>query len=178
MAYTLNFTSVQSSSLTTLVITDTSTGGVDTNLTSRRIFLYKVDGTTLVPAGTTTDYINFPIVNSGGVGDTISVNVLSKDYSLSIYMVTTSSSPITGATYVKTNVFTATGNTNQGAYNILQTIAANPSVLNDTNFKSSFSDLYLEIENATQAQSNSDQFNAQSSLDRAYNLLTHQSLYF
>lgn len=178
MAYTLNFSAVQTTALTNILITDLSSGGTDPNLTSRRIYLYKIDGTTLVPDGTTTDYIDFPIVASSGIGDTISVNVLSKDYSLSIYIVCTSSSPIGGAVYSKTAVNTFTGYTNKAAYSLVQDISANPNILNDNGYYSNLGKLYTELDNANQAQAYSDAFSAQSALDRAYQLISHPSLYF
>lgn len=171
MPFTGQFVATQLSSLSTLFITDTSSGGTDPNITSRRVFLYKVDGSTLVPAGTTTAYINFPIVS--GAGDTISLNVLSKDYSLNIYMVWTSTSPITGATYEKTNLFTAVGNTNYAAYGLIQNVSANPDLLNVVNYFESLSKLFVNIDSANQAQVYSDQFSAQSALERAYQLVTN-----
>lgn len=178
MAYTLNFTASQSATLSTLHLVDTSSGGTDGNLTYRRIYLYKTDGTTLVPSGTTTEYINWPIVLSSGIGDTIDISVLTRDYSLTIYVITNSSSPIVGATYTKTAVFTATGNTSYGAYQILQNVAANPNVVNAQNYLSNLFLLNGEIANATLAQTWGSQFNAQAALDRGYQMLTNQSYYF
>jgi hypothetical protein len=58
-----------------LRVTDTSTGS-DANITGRRVFLRKDDGTYLVPSGTTTDYIDFPL----SLGSYIDIDVLDKDY--------------------------------------------------------------------------------------------------
>lgn len=176
MSFTADFTAVQQSSLSVLRITDTSSGGTDPNLTGRKIYLYKIDNTTLVPTGTLTDYIDFPIVS--GIGDTIDIDVLSRDYSLTAYVAWTSSSPIVGATYNKTKTFTAVGNTNLAAYEILQTISASPSILNDKDFRTNLFILYGEIDNANQAQTYGNQFAAQSALDRAYQMITNKSLYF
>lgn len=176
MAFTGNFQATQLTSLSLLQIVDTSSGGTDSNITFRHIYLYRIDGTTLVPAGTTTDYINFPI--SAGAGDVITLDVLAKDYSLSIFCVWNSTSPITGATYVKTVSFTAVGNTNLAAYGILQSVSANPALLNTTDYAANFSKLYLEIDNANQAQVYGDNFSAQGALDRAFYLVSNQSKFF
>jgi len=69
MSFTADFTAVQQSSLSILRIEDTSSGETEPSLTGRKIYLYKIDNTTLVPTGTLTAYIDFPIVS--GIGDTI-----------------------------------------------------------------------------------------------------------
>jgi hypothetical protein len=176
MAFTGNFSAAQGTDLSSLTIVDTSSGGTDPAITTRVIYLYKVDGTTLVPAGTTTAYINFPIVS--GAGDSLTVNVITKDYSLRIYVVWTSTSPISGAVYEKSTVFTATGNTNLAAYEILQTVSAQNSILNNDNYFENFSKLYVNIDCAVQAQVYGDQYSSQSALDRAYELTSNQSKYF
>jgi len=108
----------------------------------------------------------------------LSIDVLNRDYSLTAYIVWTSSSPIVGATYNKTKTFTAVGNTSLAAYQILQTIAASPTILNDNDFKTNLFILNGEIDNANLAQTYGNQFAAQSALDRAYNMIINKSLYF
>lgn len=176
MPFTGNFSIVQNTNLTSLTITDISSGGTDSNITFRHIFLYKADGTTLVPAGTTTDYINFPIVS--GAGDSIILNVLQKDYSLSALIVWNSTSPIMGATYQKTIVFTSTGNLNKSLYGLIQSVSAQYSILNDTNYFENLSKLQVNIDCAVQANVYADQFSAQSGIDRAYALLNNQTSNF
>jgi hypothetical protein len=176
--FTGNFTCVQQTNLTNLLFVDTSTGGTDTNIVDRRIYLYKVDNNTLVPTGTSTPYIDWPIINSSGIGDTININVLPKDYSLNIVINWISTSPISGATYTKSSVFTFTGYTNSGLYKLVQDISARPYILNDTNYYSNLEKGYTELDNANIAQTYSDQYSCQSALDRVYQLLSHQSLYF
>lgn len=176
MAFTGSFTAVQSTDLKTLIIVDASSGGTDPNIISRYIYLYKIDGTTLVPTGTTTAYINFPIV--AGVGDTINLAILLKDYSLNILIVWTSTVPITGAVYQKTILFTATGNSNNAMYGIIQNLSANPNLLNETSYFNNLSKLQVNIDSAIQSQLYSDQFSAQSALDRAYLLTSNKAFNF
>ncbi len=170
MPFSPNFSAVQQPSLTNILFVDTSTGTFPA-VTARRIFLYKVDNTTLVPSGTTTPYIDWPIIS--GIGDTLNVNVLPKDYSLTIVV-----NWISGTTDVKTLVFTFTGYTNSALYKLVQDISAQPSKLNDTNFYSNLEKAYCDLDNANQSQAYSDQYSSQNALDRIYNLITHQSLYF
>ena len=64
MAFTGSFTVTQTSDITSLVITDISSYSSEGQGTfsGRQIRLYKIDTTTLVPSGTTTSYIDFPLV--------------------------------------------------------------------------------------------------------------------
>lgn len=177
MAYTLDFNAVQSpTALNTLVITDTSSGGTDPAINSRRIYLVKSDGTKLVPSGVTTDYIDFPIVS--GAGDTISLQVLGKDVALNINIVCTSTSPIVGATYVKTNAFCATGNVELETYKFLQSVAVNQSILNDFRFRNNLMALFTETSSAKNAAQYSDVASAQSALDKAYYIINNKQFNF
>jgi len=62
-----------------IVFNDTSTGS-DSSLTERRVYLEKHDGQYLVPSGTTTDYIVWPLATNPF---TIS-GILDKDYALNV----------------------------------------------------------------------------------------------
>jgi hypothetical protein len=173
MSFTADFTSTQGSSLNQLIITDTSTGS-DTNLTDRQIFLYKIDGSTLVPVGVSTSYIDFPI----SLGSTITIPILNKDYSLTIVVNWISSSPIPGSTYTKTHLFTAEGNTNLFIYNLIQTMTAKPTIINDDQFYADLGKIQTEVDNAIEATTYNDQYAAQSALTRAQIFMGNQNLFF
>lgn len=79
MALTPNFTVSQSSGTPNIITAVDASSGSDSNITQRRIFLLKADGTYLVPTGTTTNYIQWAWANS-----TIALNVLTKDTALAI----------------------------------------------------------------------------------------------
>jgi len=170
MPFTPNYSVSQTSALNTLLFTDTSSGTFPA-VTARRIYLNKIDNSTLVPSGTTTTYIDWPIIS--GIGDTLTVNVLQKDYSLNIVV-----NWISGTTDTKAAVNTFTGYTNLALYQLIQKVSATPSILNDTNFYSNLEKCYTELDNANQAQVYFDQYSSQAALDRAYQLLSHQNLYF
>lgn len=178
MSFTGNFTAVQQPNLNSLLFTDVSSGGTDANIFDRQITLFKIDGTTLVPSGVSTAYIDWPIIISGGIGDTLTINVLPKDYSLLILVNWFSSAPIGGATYTKQTLYTFLGYTNAGAYRLIQDVSAQPSKLNDTNYYSNLGKLFTCIDSANQAQTYGDQNAAQQNIDRAYQFLTNQNLYF
>ena len=85
MAVTGNFSSSQNyGDITIATLTDTSTGS-GTSITGRLVYVQKADGTYLVPTGTTTSYIYWPYVL--GATDTIDIDILDKDYALSISVV-------------------------------------------------------------------------------------------
>jgi len=177
MAFTGTFTVTQTSDITSLVITDTSdySGEGQGTFSGRRIRLYKIDTTTLVPSGTTTAYIDFPF--SAGSSITVS-SILFRDYSLSANVEWLSNSPQPGSIYTATEVVTFLNYINDFIYGKIQQLAASPSLLNDTVWQDSMQIMYNEKENAEQATLYDDQFAAQSAIDRAYNLINNESMYF
>ena len=79
MSFVPNFTASQTSGQpSVIVLTDTSVG-TDVTIASRRVYLLQSNGTFLVPAGTTTDYVVWDLVDTS-----ISLDVLSQDSALSI----------------------------------------------------------------------------------------------
>jgi hypothetical protein len=177
MAFTGTFTVTQTSDITSLVITDTSDYSSEGQGTfsGRRIRLYKVDTTTLVPTGTTTTYVDFPF--SAGSAITIT-GILLRDYSISANVEWLSNAPQPGSTYSATEIVTFLNYINDFIYGKVQQLAASPSLLNDTNWQDSMRDMYNEKENAEQGTLYDDQFAAQSAIDRAYNLINNESMYF
>jgi len=77
MAFVENFTATQVlGSPSEIVLTDTSTGS-DVNIVSRRVSFQTNESTYLVPDGTSTDYVVWPIADTTQTDD-----VLDKDYAL------------------------------------------------------------------------------------------------
>ncbi len=177
MAFTGSFEVTQTSDITSLVITDTSSYSSEGQGTfsGRQIRLYKVDTTTLVPDGTTTAYIDWPYT----LGSSITITgVLLKDYSLSANVVWLSNSPQPGSVYTAPEVVTFLNYINDFIYGKVQQLAASPSLLNDTNWQNSMKIMYNEKENAEQATFYNDQFAAQSAIDRAYYLINNENTFF
>jgi hypothetical protein len=177
MAFTGTFTVTQTSDITSLVVNDTSSyvGEGQGTFSGRRIYLYKIDTTTLVPSGTATAYVDFPF--SAGASITIS-GVLLRDYSLSANLNWISNAPQPGSVYTATEVVTFLNYINDFIYGKVQQLAASPSLLNDTNWQDSMQIMYNEKENAEQATLYDDQFAAQSAISRAYYLINNENLYF
>ena len=80
MAFIANFTATQYISVPNLIVFDDTSTGTDAAITTRKVYLQKSDGTYLVTSGTTTDYMLWPKSS----GNTISYDVLDKDYALTI----------------------------------------------------------------------------------------------
>jgi hypothetical protein len=175
--FTGTFTVTQTSDVTSLVITDTSSyaGESAGTFSGRQIRLYKIDTTTLVPSGTTTTYIDFPF--SAGSSITIT-GVLLTDYSLSANVIWISNAPQPGSVYTATEVVTFLNYINDFIYGKVQQLAASPSLLNDTNWQDSMQIMYNEKENAEQATLYDDQFAAQSAINRAFYLINNEQNFF
>lgn len=169
MAFSAHFSVSQGSDSTSFTLTDDSTGS-DVNLTTRTISLFLADGSLLGGAA-----ISWPI--SDGSTKTLT-GILPRDYAINISVVWTSSSPIPGSTYAYAALFGFTGNTNAFIYGLIQQIAAQQSILNDTTFYEYLSKLQTESDNCTQAVSYGDQAAAQAALDRAYFIIQNSANYF
>lgn len=169
MAFAGDYSVSQGLDPTSFTLTDTSTGS-DPNLVTRVISLYQADGSLL--GGST---ISWPYSD----GSTkVLTGYLARDLALNIIVDWTSSSPIPGSTYTKSAYYGFVGNTNNFIYNLIQDIAAQPSILNDTDFYNNLSKLQTEVDSCALAITFADLFNAQSALDRAYYIMTNQQFYF
>lgn len=177
MSFVGSFSISQGIDPTSFSLTDTS-AGTDPDITSRQVFLYLSDGTTLIPPGSSTPYILWPIVN--GIGDVLNlVGILERDYSLNIQSNWISSSPLAPpSVYTDSELFTFTGNISVFAYFLTQEISANPNLINDNGFFPNKSKLRVLIEDAINCNEFNDQSNAQKSLDAAYKMQQNQKALF
>lgn len=169
MAFAGDYSVSQGIDVQSFILTDTSTGS-DPNLTTRSISLYKIDNALLGGV-----VIPWPL--SDGSTKTIS-GLLLRDYSLNGVVQWSSSSPIPGSSYSKASIITFTGNSNQFAYGLLQQIAALQTLTNDNGFMYNLALVNSDIRNAVRATEFADQGNAQAALDRIYNYIVNQNVYF
>lgn len=159
---------------TSFTITEASTGS-DPNLTDRKIYLNKSDGTTLVPPNSANSWIDWPIGN----GPITLTGILNQDYSLNIQVVWVSSSPLAPpSTYVQFQLKTFTGNLELFDYTLTQQMAGNKLLSSDNNFLPNKELLRLYIDNAVGATSFNDQYNAQLNLNAGYNMQVNQNTFF
>lgn len=167
----------QSADSSSLTIVDTSNYSVEAKGTfsSRVLYLYKVDGTTVkFPATSPNDYVNFPFAG----GDSITITGFSADQCLRIRMLLVSTNPQSGSVYDITNVVTMVGFTNNAIYNAAQLLAINTERLNDMSFVNSLIQLQREKITAQNAGSYGDQFSAQAALDRANQIILNSNIRF
>lgn len=172
MSFTGSFSAVQSADGLTLTITDTSTGS-DPNLTERRVYLNLIDGTTLIPQGNGTPYILWPIAAGPLV-----LPILKRDYSININVQWLSSSPLPSSVYSVFQLITFVNNIMLFYYSLTQLQAANEQLTNGSGYFNNKVKLLVFINDATNATTYNDQFSAQQSLNRAYELQTNANVYF
>jgi hypothetical protein len=178
MAISPSFTMSQNSGTPNIItVNDTSTG-VDTAITSRRIYLLQSNGTYLVPSGTTTNYIVWPITNTTTRAPlTDSLNVLVEDTALSITVQWLNSSNTVVQTVTNSYAFTAYNETFY--YGLTESQVANANLTASTNWYQTKLILRVELDSATQAITfASDIFSAQAALNRATYISTNQALFF
>lgn len=169
MAFNANFSASQGVDATSFSLEDASTGS-DPNLTSRTISLALVDGSLL--GG---NIISWPLSEGSTKNLT---GYLTRDRSINITVTWVSSSPIPGSVYTKTALYTFGGNTNNFIYGLIQDLAAQQNLSNDTNFYNNLGQIQTEADSAVIATTYGDQFSAQASLDRAYYMITKENFYF
>jgi len=177
MSFNGAFTLSQGTDPTSFSLTDTSTGS-DPSLTDRRVYLYLADGTTLTPEGSSTAYIDWPIVS--GIGDVFDLTgILQRDYSINISVQWISSSPLPDpSTYTANQLYTFTANLLSFCLGLTQIQSGNPILINDNGYFPNRNKLRVFIDDAINCNTYNDQFNAQRSLDDAYKMQQNQKAYF
>jgi hypothetical protein len=169
MAFNAGYSVSQGLDPANMTFTDTSTGS-DPALTGRTIYLYQADNSLLGGAP-----IDWPLT----AGATITINgLLNWDYSLNGVVVWTSSAPIPGSVYVKAQIITFDGNSNDFAYSLLQQVSSNQAITRNTYYFYNLALVNSDILNAGRANSYGDEGAAQQSLNRIYNYFVNRSFYF
>lgn len=172
MSFQPNFTASQYSGTPSVItLSDTSTGS-DVTIASRRVYLLQANGTFLVPAGTTTTYIVWDLVDTS-----IDLDVLSQDSALSITVqwLTAANAVVTS----KTISFAFTAYNETFYYGLTESQVANSNLSASTNWYQTKLVLRVEIDSADQAITfASDIYSAQAALNRATYISTNQALFF
>jgi len=172
MPFVPNFTASQYSGTPSVItLTDTSTGS-DVTIASRRVYLLQANGTFLVPAGTTTDYIVWDLVDTS-----IDLDVLSQDSALSITVQWMSG--IQTVVTSKTISFAFTAYNETFYYGLTESQVANSNLSASVNWYQTKLVLRVEIDSADQAITfASDIYSAQAALNRATYISTNQAYFF
>jgi hypothetical protein len=172
MSFTPLFSVAQPVGMNSIVtVTDISTGS-DSAITQRRVYLQKAGGTYLVPSGTTTSYVAWPIVDAS-----INIDCMGRDYCLSI---TVQWLDVNNAVlYSKTILCLFTQYSKDFFYSLTQDQTANYVVTQDANYYTNKAMLWVEITSAINAVAQaSDIASAQAALDRAAYMILNESKYF
>lgn len=128
MAFSGNFTVTPTSDPAIFILTDVSTG-TDNTITGRQVFLIQSDNTYLVPDGTLTNYIVWPIADSS-----ITINALKVDTALNVVVDWITPTPNIGNDYEQVILVCFDGFGNQAGFNLLTDINSNPVIIQDTNY--------------------------------------------
>lgn len=179
MPLTPNFSSSQTTGEPSIaVLTDTSTGS-NVSIVSRRVYLVNSEGDYVVPTGTSTDYVVWPIVS--GTGDTIDIDVLTEDAALDITVNWVDISGVTVET--KTTLCGFTLYNESFYYSLTQAQASQsqppPMIIQDTNYYSNKMILRVQIDSGNNAITlGNDITTAQNCYDLATYMVTNQDYYF
>lgn len=170
-----NFSTSQTAGSPSVInIQDTSTGS-DGAVTQRRVYLVDWQGNYVVPSGTTTSYVQWPLAQTS-----ISIDCLSEDMALSITVEWLNVSNV--ALYNKTEMVGFTLYNESFYYSLTQAQAAASTpttILQDTTFLKNKSNLRLFIDSGDQAVTlASDIVSAQQCYNLASNLTNNQDFYF
>lgn len=178
MSFVPNFTASQILGIpSTIILQDTSTfdPGDDADITERRVYLYKSDGTTIVYDGFTEPYIDWPYPDPTTVQFD---DLLNKDYALYVYIewydAVNEEAIATKSQYIAFTMYSDTFD-----YQLTQVLAGNPLVINDNNFFPNKMKLRCLVESAQNALSfGADITSGQICLDQATELRVNSQYYF
>lgn len=175
--FTGSFTVSQTSDFTSLVITDNSSYASEGQGTfsGRRVYLYKVDGTTLIPVSNPFAYIDFPFT----AGSSITIpGVLTTDYALAINVIWLSNAPQAGSTYTLTTINGFIYYLQAFESSLIGTLSGNPDKLRDTSWYYYLGVLQTEIDNVIKSIGDGQQQSAQNAINRATYLMNNQQDFF
>lgn len=153
-----------------IVVTDNSTGS-DPAIVSRRVYLTTGYNTYLVPSGTTTDYVSWPLVNTS-----ITIDALDKDYALNVVVQFLDSGG--GVLYTVNTIVGLTLYNEQELYDLTQD-QSSTDIIQDANYYANKMAMRVEIDSGNQAISLAgDIQGAQGCYDRATNFRINKDKYF
>lgn len=155
-----------------VVFTDDSAGS-DAAITQRRIYVTDSDGNAVVPSGTSTTYIAWPLAtNPITVEDLLTEDLA---VTVTIQWLNVSNTVL----YTFTDVFCLREFNIQQFIYLIQNQALTPGIVQDTNYFSNLALYWVNIEAAeTMIVEAEDLAGSQACLNRATEMLNNESLYF
>jgi hypothetical protein len=172
MPYSQNFSVAQTSANPAyVVITDTSTG-TDVDIDSRRIYIQDSNGNYIVPTGTTTDYIEWPLIDNP-----ISLNILTQDVAVNIKVDWLDE--FGNILYTLNNNYCLSEFNKQFLYYLVQLQSMTYNIIQDNNYWGNVGILWTNIIGAINAvEIGNDIAAAQACLNRATYMAQNQAYYF
>jgi hypothetical protein len=172
MALVPNFTVSQLAATPNVLTVYDISSGSDNLVTKRRVYLLQSNGTYLVPTGTSTSYVEWPVGTSS-----INLNVFTQDTALTVTVQWLNVDNT--ILYTKTNTFGFTAYSETFYYGLTQDQVGNPNLSASTNWYQNKMILRVEIDSGNQAISfASDIVSAQSSYNRAMFIVNNSSFFF
>lgn len=172
MPYSQNFTVSQTSANPAYVIvTDTSTGS-DPAIDSRRITITDCNGNYIVPSGTTTNYIPWPLLDNP-----ISLNILTQDTAANVKVEWLDVG--SNVLYELNNNYCFSEYNKQFLYYLIQLQSYTYNIIQDNNYWGNVGILWTNVLGAINAvEIGDDIFASQASLSRATYMAQNQAIYF
>lgn len=154
-----------------ILISDTSTGS-DPSIIGRRITITDCFGNYLVPTGTTTNYIDWPLLDNP-----ISLNVLTKDTAVNILVEWMYAGPV--AHYSLNNNYCFSEFNKQFLYYLIQLQSMTYNIIQDNNYWGNVATFWTNIIGAINSvEIANDIFASQACLDRATFMAQNQANFF
>lgn len=178
MALSVEFSTSQTVGNPSVIVLSDDSTGTDAAVTQRRVYLVDAQGNYVVPDGTSTDYVNFPIVALSG--DEIEIDCLDNDMALNITVQWLNVSNT--VLYSKTELCGFTLYNETFYYSLTQAQASQsvpPNIVQDTNYYNNKMALRTLIDSGNQAITYGDDVTtAQNMYDAATYMVTNEGKFF
>lgn len=144
MSFSPAFTVSQSAATPNIIVLQDTSTGVDASITQRRIYITDNEGAYIVPSGTSTDYIVWPLATNP-----ISLNVLTQDTAANIFVEWLDVSNT--VLYDDDDDYPLIEYGKQFYFYLIQQLALNPSTYQDSNYASNLALFWTYIIGAINA---------------------------
>lgn len=172
MSFSPAFTVSQSAATPNIIVLQDTSTGVDASITQRRIYITDNEGAYIVPSGTSTDYIVWPLATNP-----ISLNVLTQDTAANIFVEWLDVSNT--VLYDDDNDYPLIEYGKQFYFYLIQQLALNPSTYQDSNYASNLALFWTYIIGAINAINIGSSLSAsQALMNKENDMQNNQSKYF
>ena len=172
MSFSENFSVAQTPLNPALVIVEDTSTGADVLIVSRKITFTDAGGNTVVPSGTSTTYVAWPLATNP-----ITVNLLTTDMALSIQVDWLDAGGV--ALYTKTTSYALVEYNKAFLYYLIQQQSLTPSIVQDQNYSINLANFWTTIIGATNAiEIGNDLSAAQNVINIGTNYRLNENFYF